>query len=1098
MYVRSQYGFVEEFSTDKIVDAITKDVIFLKNNNGNTNITYEVIKKIATKVYKQIEKMELLDDEILSSDTIRGLVISELYKIKEVELAKISEIIGIRVSELMSIWQGNAYADNANINGKTPEAQHKYIADSISKKGALRLLPNDILHAHISGRLHCLSGEMPIVYKINDNIYINTIKEFCKYFKLDIDYFVPSLNIEKNIVEWKKVINVIMNEPEQLYNVEFTKGKNIICTKDHPFYRTTGETITKKSPLPLSKLSIGNRIATLNYIPNNINDIETYKGNLIGFFLGDGTVQKNKCGFNLRKIEKIQYLENILNNLNIVYTKKTYNLDTYISFYNEELYNLWHNCKILEYFKEEDILGIIGGLINSDGHIRLHGNNKIPYLEFDNTNEYIINLYYILMLSNGINPSKQKYNDCYRCICSGKNITILLKKLRLRDPYNDILSSEYKHGEKITDIWSQTEIKSISEDKIDYTFDITVEDNHNFLAGNGFILSGNCHDLDYFANRPFCNEMDLRYFFYYGLYSDGTGDSIPVALPAKNEIVAVLHAAKALGSGQGNFAGGQGWQNFLTFVSPYLEGLPYDRIKQCMQCYIFEMAEMMNARGGQAVFSTTQLTPGVPDIWKDKPCVYAGKVWDGIQAPRRNYGEFEREVRLAFKAYTEVMLHGDAFGRPFSFPKYEIELLSEHFDPETWEDTLLHPDYSRKLEKHDTEHKNYAALSEYVLAPSYKELWMDVCRLIVRDGTPYIHNSLNLEKGTVSCYSCCAYNFESNNKTDKDFDDKMNFRNGKHFILGSLQVVTLNLPQAAYEGKTFEGFINHVNESISMAIKLFKIKKEHISKQSLLFARQTPTDPNNPELRAPPLWDELDLPCAIGIVGLNEAVQALTGKQIHEDPTSHKMAIKLLTHIQFAVRDASKKHDIKLAFARTPAETTAQRFAICDLINPKYSDIAKKIIKGDVEYALDNINETKDLPIFYTNGAMVTDGANIPLFEKIRLEEHAFSSFDGGNILHIWMGEKSPDPAGILSFITHLVQNTNIKYFTFTKDYSICKNCNTMIPGLVDQCHICKSDDITQFSRVTGYVQAVKGKNISGWNQAKQKELEMRKRYEVV
>jgi hypothetical protein len=393
MKIKTNDGYIDNFDKSKIVKSIKDDIDFANNNNIIVNVNEDQINKIARSITRILKNLNLNENDIISSDTIRGLVVSQLYKMNELELVKIVEMIGIRYIDIYKIWCGNAFADNANMNSKDPEAQHKYIADSISKKMMLTIFPENIKNAHLTGRIHCLSGEMPFVYKINNNIYIKTIKEFCKCFKLDIDYFVPSLNIEKNIIEWKKVVNVIMNEPEQLYNVEFTKGKNIICTKDHPFYKTAGETITKKSPLPLSKLSIGNRIATLNYIPNNINDVETYKGNLIGFFLGDGTIQKNQCVFNLRKIEKIQYIENILNNLNITYTKKKYNLDTRISFYNEELYKLWHNCKILEYFKEEDILGIIGGLINSDGHIRLHGNNKIPYLEFDNTNEYIINLY---------------------------------------------------------------------------------------------------------------------------------------------------------------------------------------------------------------------------------------------------------------------------------------------------------------------------------------------------------------------------------------------------------------------------------------------------------------------------------------------------------------------------------------------------------------------------------------------------------------------------------------------------------------------------------------------------------------------------------
>ena len=452
----------------------------------------------------------------------------------------------------------------------------------------------------------------------------------------------------------------------------------------------------------------------------------------------------------------------------------------------------------------------------------------------------------------------------------------------------------------------------------------------------------------------------------------------------------------------------------------------------------------------------------------------------------------EREVRLASKAYTEIMLGGDAYGRPFSFPKYEIELLAEHFDPETWNLELEKTFSDGRV---NSRGQAYIHFQNRIVAPCYKELWYDMCKLIARDGTPYIHNSIKLDKGTVSCYSCCAYNFESSDKNDSEFNDKLHFKGGKHFILGSLQVVTLNLVQAALEAGTIDGTIEHCKKSIKMAVDIFKVKKEYMSKQSLQFARQTPSDPNDMSVRAPPLWDEKDLPCAIGIVGLNEAVQILTGCQIHESPEAHKMAVKLLTYVWFAVREAATENNIALAFARTPAETTAQRFAICDLLNPKYHEGAKKVIKGDLQFALDNIKVTKDLPIFYTNGAMTADGADITLMEKIRLEEHAFSAFDGGNIFHIWLGEENPNPMSIFSFIEKLVRKTNIKYFTFTKEYSICKACNKMHSGLVDICPICESDDITQFSRVTGYIQAVSGKRISGWNAGKRQELKMRKKH---
>ena len=197
-------------------------------------------------------------------------------------------------------------------------------------------------------------------------------------------------------------------------------------------------------------------------------------------------------------------------------------------------------------------------------------------------------------------------------------------------------------------------------------------------------LSGemHIHDLEYFGTRPFCQDWDLRYFFYYGLMPDGNGTKASVAGPAKRAEVAILHAVKALGSAQTNFPGGQGYYNFLTFLAPFMEGMNYEEIRQNMQMFVYEMTQMMVARGGQLVFSSVQLSPGVPALWQDKPCVYKGKVWDGKQAPHRTYGEFEREVRLLFKALMEVMIEGDYWGKPFNFPKPEISIepdfMNEH------------------------------------------------------------------------------------------------------------------------------------------------------------------------------------------------------------------------------------------------------------------------------------------------------------------------------------------------------------------------------------------------------------------------------------
>jgi len=52
-------------------------------------------------------------------------------------------------------------------------------------------------------------------------------------------------------------------------------------------------------------------------------------------------------------------------------------------------------------------------------------------------------------------------------------------------------------------------------------------------------------------------------------------------------------------------------------MAPYFEGMSYDEIEQLTQMFVYEMTQMMVARGGQLVFSSVQLSPGVPSLWKD-------------------------------------------------------------------------------------------------------------------------------------------------------------------------------------------------------------------------------------------------------------------------------------------------------------------------------------------------------------------------------------------------------------------------------------------------------------------------------------------------
>jgi ribonucleoside-triphosphate reductase len=493
-----------------------------------------------------------------------------------------------------------------------------------------------------------------------------------------------------------------------------------------------------------------------------------------------------------------------------------------------------------------------------------------------------------------------------------------------------------------------------------------------------------------------------------------------------------------------------------------------------MQMFVYEMTQMMVARGGQVVFSSVQLSPGVPKLWKDKPVVYKGRVHNGENGTqKRTYSEFEREVRLAFKALMDVMIEGDNWGKPFNFPKPEIS---------------IEPDFMEEDEFFNKAHPDL---------PGYEELYDMTFELAAKFGTPYFDNQLPEYRGAgegISCYQCCAYQFSANADADDSFDDKLLFKDGQHFSMGSWQVVSLNCPRAAYRANGDDSALfADLKQLMDQCIGLFKTKRNWmeniIENNRMPFATQMPKDPVTGEKGCVAV-DIDSLVCTIGVIGINEMVQYHTGSQLHESKDAFKFAIRVMTEMEMYAHELSQKHGLEIALARTPAETTGQRFSVSDMLHDEYRDCVLEVVKGDKEAALANLRKTTDLPVYYTNGTHVPPGANISLIDRINLEHVFFPIVDGGNICHIWMGEGSPDAKGLKEFAMNIAKNTQIGYFAFTKDMTVCLNDFHMMSGLKCTCENCGSTNVEQMSRVTGYVQAV-----GGWNNGKRQELEDRMRY---
>jgi len=155
---------------------------------------------------------------------------------------------------------------------------------------------------------------------------------------------------------------------------------------------------------------------------------------------------------------------------------------------------------------------------------------------------------------------------------------------------------------------------------------------------------------------------------------------------------------------------------------------------------------------------------------------------------------------------------------------------------------------------------------------------------------------------------------------------------------------------------------------------------------------------------------------------------------------------------------------------------TAGRFARLDY--KYYKEETISVVRGD-------LNDVDSL--YYTNSSHVRVDAPITLGEKVRIEEKFHPLCNGGHIMHVWNIESAADP-DVLMDITKKITKTDVGFWTYTKNLSVCNKCGLSMGGLRDRCINCGSEDIAKFSRITGYLQ-----NISNWNKAKQKELEDRR-----
>lgn len=366
-----------------------------------------------------------------------------------------------------------------------------------------------------------------------------------------------------------------------------------------------------------------------------------------------------------------------------------------------------------------------------------------------------------------------------------------------------------------------------------------------------------------------------------------------------------------------------------TLLAPFIkkDELRYSEVKQALQNFIFSINS--NSRGGaEPAFSniTLDLTPP-----RDLVDEYA-MIGDGFAD--FTYKECQREMDMFNRAFCELMIAGDANGRPFAYPipTYNIH---DRFD---WDN------------------------------PNNKLLW----EMAGKYGYPYFANFLNSDMKPEDARSmCCRLRLDLT---------ELQKRNGGLFgsgdSTGSIGVVTINLPHIAYTAKgDKEAFYKELERVLNVAKDSLEIKRKWLQ-ENVINTRLIPAF----DTYVGTMRNHFS---TIGVVAMNEMCENFFGEgnDILTDE-GKQFAVEVGQFIRAKLLEFQKETGNLYNFEATPAESTCYRLALKD--KKTYPDIITRGTSKAPYYTnschipvskIKGIKETfdhqEDLQILFTGGTVI-------------------------------------------------------------------------------------------------------------------------------
>jgi len=532
------------------------------------------------------------------------------------------------------------------------------------------------------------------------------------------------------------------------------------------------------------------------------------------------------------------------------------------------------------------------------------------------------------------------------------------------------------------------------------------------------------HDLG-FIDRPYCSGQSIEYIKKFGLDLPDAPISAKPPEDAEDLISQIVKFSIAL---HGHFAGAIGWDAVNMFIAPYIEGMNREQLRKLARQLITEFSTVAVSRGGQGLFSDLNVYYEIPKHFEETPAIGRYGKYTG-----KKYGDYKKEAQAFAYAMFEIYAEGDGAGRPYFFPK-----------------PLLH-------------------LTEKFFAEDGHDKFLNIASEVASDkGNTYFV----FDRGeTAKISECCRLAFKL------EYSDLQDAKEPWRMRYSAIQNITINLPRVAYLANHNEAALfKKLEDNLELAARAHKQKRIFIE-TLLKEGNEGPLSLLAMKRDGEPYLRLRRVTHLVGILGLNEMVEAHLGAELHETQEALKFGLKVISFMKVKCQELSEKYDLHFVLEQTPAESTAYRFAKLDLQH--YPAQTQKVAKGNLQNG----------EFYYTNSTYFNVLHPLNPIDRAKLEGLFHPLIDAGALTHIWLGESKPNAESISNFVIKVFRETQNSQIAFSPEFTVCNECGKTIRGLKDRCSFCQSDKVEGITRITGYFS-----RISGWNKGKIGELKQRHR----